>query len=90
MDNSQQQPTVRSLDVAGTKTPNRGRYRRGRTNAIVKLTPQGLPVAWRRIMALGQPGSFATQRWQIVTPKGVTDVPSSTARAQQQRCQPLN
>jgi hypothetical protein len=90
MDNSQNHPSVRSLDVAGTRTPNRGRYQRGRTNAIVRLNPDGLPVAWRRVVCLSQPGSFASQRWQIVTPQVVKDVPSSTAQAQQQRCHPLN
>lgn len=80
MTNSENTNSVRSLDVAGTKTPNRGRYQRGRTNAIVRLNPDGLPVALRRIMALGQPGAFATSRYQLVTPQGVTDVPASRAR----------
>jgi len=88
MTNSNSAPSVRSLDVAGTKTPNRGRY--ARADATVKLNPQGLPVAWRRVCAIGQPGSFAAQRWQIITPRVVKDVPSSTARVQKEACYPLN
>jgi hypothetical protein len=88
MTNSENHPSVRSLDVAGTKTPNRGRY--ARADATVKLNPQGLPVAWRRIVCLGQPGSFATQRYQLVTPIGIRDVTAERAARQKDACQPLN
>jgi hypothetical protein len=56
----------------------------------VKLNPQGLPVAWRRIVALGQPGSFATQRYQLITPIGIRDVTAERAARQKDACQPLN
>jgi hypothetical protein len=56
----------------------------------VKLNPQGLPVAWRRIVALGQPGSFATQRYQLITPIGIRDVTAERAARQKGACHPLN
>jgi hypothetical protein len=87
MDNSQQHSTVRTLDVAGTCTPNAGRYAGG---DVMKLNPQGLPVAWRRIVCLGQPGSFATQRYQLITPIGIRDVTAERAARQKGACQPLN
>jgi hypothetical protein len=83
-------PAVRSLDVAGTPTTNAPAYSRRNTNARVRLNPDGLPVAIRRVVALSAPGSFATSRYQVVTPQGVTDVPASRARRMVEHTAPLN
>jgi hypothetical protein len=83
MNNSQSAPSR-------SNTVNGARYGRGRSNSIVRLNPDGLPVALRRVVALGQPGSFACDRYQLVTPRGVTDVPASRARRMVEHTAPLN
>jgi hypothetical protein len=83
-------PPVRSLDVAGTQTANAAAYNRRNTNARVRLNPDGLPVAIRRVVALSAPGSFATSRYQVVTPRGVSSVSSERARRMVEHTAPLN
>ena len=81
MNNSQKQSRVRTV--------NAGRYT-GRA-ASVKLNPDGLPVAFRRVACYGQPGSFAVaDKVQIITPKGITAVTSSRANELRGACLPLN
>jgi hypothetical protein len=71
-------PTSRSLDVAGTETANASRY--SQPNARVRLAAtNGLPIAFRRIVVMNA-GSFATQKWQAVTAKGITDLSSEQAQ----------
>lgn len=61
-------PPVRSLDVEGTPTVNAGRYEDA--NCRLRLNSKGQPLAIRRVVSLGQPGSFATDRHQVVMPSG--------------------
>lgn len=72
-------PSVRSLDVAGTDTVNAGRYRDA--NARLRLNRQGLPLAIRRVVSLGKPGSFAQQRHQVVKPDRIVALSGSSFRA---------
>lgn len=82
-------PPVRSLDVASTPTPNGRRY--DEPNARLRLNAKGQPVAIRRVVSIGQPGSFATQRYQAVTPKGVVGLSHSSLSAwEEQRSHPVN
>ena len=87
MTNSNDASPVRSLDVAGTSTPNARRYRHA--NAMLRINPQGLPVAWRRIHVL-QSGAFRSHAYQVITPRGITDVSADTGRRQRNACFPLN
>lgn len=60
-------------------------------NASVKINPQGLPVAFRRVACYGQPGSFAPRsKYQVVTPKGITAVTPDRSLELRARCFPLN
>ena len=82
-------PTSRSLDVADTETANASRY--SQLNARVRLAScNGLPIAFRRVTCINA-GSFATQKWQSVTAKGITNLSSSEAeRLLQEATIPLN
>jgi len=82
-------PTSRSLDLTGTETANAGRY--SQPNARVRLAAcNGLPIAFRRVVVMNS-GSFATQRWQAVTAKGTTALPSSEVeRLHEKATVPLN
>ncbi|MCS3827555.1 hypothetical protein GGP85_003025 [Salinibacter ruber] len=62
-------PPVRSLDVAGTNTLNRRRYTD--PNCLLRLNRQGRPVAIRPVKGVGQPGSFACRRYQVIRPNGI-------------------
>lgn len=82
-------PPSRSLDVAGTETVNAGRYRDA--NCRLRLNGQGLPVAIRRVGAIGQPGSFASQRYQVVKPNTVVSLSRSSLSAwEEERAHPVN
>jgi hypothetical protein len=82
-------PPVRSLDVAGTETVNAGRYRDA--NARLRLNQKGQPVAIRRVVSLGQPGSFARHRYQVVTPAGIRAFSGSKIRTwEEKRSHPVN
>lgn len=71
-------PVRISLDLQSTGTPNAGRY--SQSNARVRLAAvSGLPIAFRRVLVM-RSGSFATRRWQGVTAKGTTALPSSKAK----------
>jgi len=60
-------------------TANGRRYRN--SNARVRIAGcNGLPIAFRRVVSIGQPGSFATQQWEAVTPKGVTSLSGADAQ----------
>jgi hypothetical protein len=81
-------PPSRSLDVAGTETPNARRYRR--SNAQVLLNPQGLPVCFRRVRVL-KPGTTAgASRLQVIAPTGTRSFSRSFFEAYRKRCVPLN
>jgi len=82
-------PVHTSLDVASTDTPNAGTY--DDSNARVRLAAiNGLPIAFRRIVVMNA-GSFATQKWQAVTAKGITDLSSLEAeRLLEEATIPLN
>ena len=82
-------PVRTSLDVASAETANAGRY--SQPNARVRLAAcNGLPIAFRRVVVM-KAGSFATQKWQGVTAKGVTPLPSDVARRLHDRATyPLN
>lgn len=82
-------PVQKSIDTAGTETVNARRYRTG--NAQVYLNPDGLPVAFRRVRSLQQPGSFASRsHLQLVTPRKVTSVSRTCFEAYKSKCAPLN
>ena len=76
---TQDAPVRTSLDLAGTETVNAGTY--DDPNARVRLNGQGLPVAFRRVVSLGQPGSFAQTRYQAVTPARVVSLSHSSLSA---------
>jgi hypothetical protein len=88
MDNSTQTSTV-SIDIDSTTTANAGRYSAD-AHTAVGLNPAGQPVAFRRVAAVGQPGSFATSRVQIITPRGVQTVSRSRGTDLVGYCRPLN
>lgn len=71
-------PPVRSLDVAGTETVNTGAY--ASPNCRLRLNGQGLPIAIRRSVSIGKPGSFATQRYQVVAPRKVVSLSHSSLK----------
>jgi hypothetical protein len=60
---------VRSLGVASTPTPNGRRYHD--PNCLLRLNRQGRPVAIRPVKGVGQPGSFASRRFQVIKPNGI-------------------
>jgi hypothetical protein len=81
-------PPVRSIDVEGTPTVNARRYRR--PNAQVLLSPQGRPIALRRVRVL-KPGTFAgASRLQLITPRKTRSVGRKVFDAWRARCHPLN
>lgn len=88
MANASTRHSVRSLDVDGTPTVNRGKY--DRPTALVLNNPSGLPVAFRRVAGIGQPGSFLTTRVQVVTPRGVSSVSRAASATLIEACHPLN
>lgn len=82
-------PTSRSLDIEGTPTVNAGRYED--PNCRLRLNSKGQPLAIRRVVALGQPGSFATERHQVVMPSGIIALSGSSFRAwDRERGNPVN
>jgi hypothetical protein len=72
-------PSTRSLDVEGTPTVNASQYEDA--NCRLRLNSKGQPLAIRRVVSLGQPGSFATQRHQVVMPSGIVALSGSSFRA---------
>ena len=75
---STEAPVRTSLDLADAETANASRY--SQPNARVRLAScNGLPIAFRRIVVMNA-GSFATQKWQAVTAKGITDLSSEQAQ----------
>ena len=82
-------PVRTSLDLADAETVNAGAY--DDANARVRLAScNGLPIAFRRVTCMNA-GSFATQKWQAVTAKGITDLSSSEAeRFLEEATIPLN
>ena len=82
-------PTSRSLDVAGTDTANVSRY--DDPDARLRLNAKGQPVAIRRVVSLGRPGSFATQRYQAIKPDEVVGLSRSSLKAwEEKRAHPVN
>ena len=81
-------PVRTSLDLASAETANAGRYQDA--NCRLRLNGQGLPVAIRRVVSLGQPGSFARQRYQAITPRTVVGLSHSSLKAWEQRSHPVN
>lgn len=70
-------------------TVNAARYQQA--NARVGIARcNGLPIAFRRVPCLQQPGSFACERYQAITAKQVTPMPASTMRRLSKRLHPLN
>jgi len=82
-------PVRTSLDLADAETANAGAY--DDANARVRLAAcNGFPIAFRSVEVMNA-GSFATQRWQAVTAKGITDLSSSEAeRLLEEATIPLN
>jgi hypothetical protein len=82
MNNSQKYARVRD-------TVNGLRY--VRSNAAVRVNPDGLPVAFRHVKCYGQPGSFAvSDKVQVITPKGITVITPDRSLELRDRCFPLN
>jgi len=82
-------PVRTSLDIDGTPTVNAGRY--ADPNCRLRLNAAGQPLAIRRIVALGQPGSFASTRYQVVKHDGITALSGSALRAWENcRSHPVN
>jgi hypothetical protein len=70
-------------------TPNARRYRS--PNARVGIAKcNGLPIAFRRVVALSQPGSFATTRYQGVTAHKITPLSAGQMRSLAAELHPLN
>jgi hypothetical protein len=81
MDNPNPSPDVHTV--------NAGRYKR--PNARVGIARcNGLPIAFRRVSAVGQPGSFATTRIQAITAAGITPLSAAKARRLMNTLHPLN
>jgi hypothetical protein len=82
-------PVRTSFDVASAETVNAGAY--DDANARVRLAAtNGLPIAFRRVVVMNS-GSFAAQKWQAVTAKGITSLPSGLAQRLYDRAtHPLN
>ena len=76
-------PPVRSLDVVETDTENADHY--DEPNSRLRLNRQGLPVAIRRVVSIGQPGSFASQRYQVITPRKVVGLSRASLRSWEDR-----
>jgi hypothetical protein len=72
-------PTVLSVDIASTITPNHGRYHD--PNCLFHLNGQGRPVAIRPLPGWGQPGSFAQRRYQVVKPDEIVVLSNSALGA---------
>jgi hypothetical protein len=76
----------RSSDV---RTVNAGRYRN--PNAVVGIAAvNGLPIGFRRIATVQQPGSFATTRFQSVTAAKITGLSAAKMRRLARQLHPLN
>ena len=70
-------------------TPNARRYRNA--NARVGIAKcNGLPVAFRRVVALSQPGSFAVTRYQGITAHKITPLSAGQMRQLAGQMHPLN
>ena len=82
-------PVRTSFDVASAETVNAGTY--DDANSRVRLAAtNGLPIAFRRVVVMNS-GSFAAQKWQAVTAKGITDLSFSEAeRLLEKATTPLN
>ena len=81
MDNPNPSPDVHTV--------NAGRY--NRPNARVGIARcNGLPIAFRRVRAIGQPGSFATTRYQAITAAGITPLSLAKAKRLTKALHPLN
>lgn len=82
-------PVRTSFDLASAEAANAGAY--DDANARVRLAAtNGLPIAFRRVTCMNA-GSFATQKWQAVTAKGITGLSSSEAeRLLEETTIPLN
>ena len=86
---STEAPVRTSLDLASAETANAGAY--DDANARLRLNGQGRPVAIRRVVSLGQPGSFARQRYQAVTPRGIVSLSRSSLKTwDEKRAHPVN
>jgi hypothetical protein len=72
-------PSVLSVDIASTPTPNQKRYHD--SNCLLRLNGQGRPVAIRPISTLGRSGSFARRRYQVVKPNGIAWLSQSALSA---------
>jgi hypothetical protein len=82
-------PPVLSVDIASTTTPNRRRYQN--PNCLLRLNGQGRPVAIRRVFSIGQPGSFARRRYQVIKPNGIVALSHSVLRTwMERRAHPVN
>ncbi len=81
-------PAVLSLDLASTPTPNHGRYQD--PNCLLRLNGQGRPVAIRPVSSLGQPGSFARRRYQVIKPNGTQVLSHSALKAWMEDAHPAN
>lgn len=82
-------PPSRSLDLDASESVNAARY--CNLNYRLRLNAKGQTVAVRRVVGIGQPGSFATQRYQAVTPRGIVRLSHSSLSAwEEQRSHPVN
>lgn len=71
------------------QTVNAARYRSA--NARVGIAKcNGLPVAFRRVVALSQPGSFAVTRYQGITAHKITPLSAGQMRTHAGQMHPLN
>jgi hypothetical protein len=71
------------------RTVNAARYRHA--NARVGIAKcNGLPIAFRRVVALSQPGSFAVTRYQGITAHKITPLSADKMRSLAAELHPLN
>lgn len=78
-----------SLHPSRSNTENGHRYQS--PNARLRLNAKGQPVALRRVVSIGQPGSMASTRYEAVTPRGTVSLSHSSLSAwESERSHPVN
>lgn len=74
-----------------TRTQSKNEHQYESPNARLRLNSNGRPVAIRRVIALGQPGSFARKRYEAVIPDKVVSLSHVSLTAwEEKRSNPVN
>lgn len=68
-----------SRSNSDVRTVNGQRYRHANARVVIARC-NGLPIAFRRIVVVGQPGSFAGVKAQAVTAARITPLSKATAQ----------